>query len=70
MLHRYLSNDHVGVGIEGHRVSGDTAGSWFQNRRFRSREVGGATVEQLITRPSMNLWLTALSALLNPPQPV
>ena len=25
----------------GHRSSGDTAGSWFQNRRFRSRRVGG-----------------------------
>ena len=26
-----------------HRVSGDTAGSWLWNRRFRSRKVGGAT---------------------------
>ena len=36
-----LSNDDVGAGVEGHRISGDTAGSWFQNRRFRSRKVGG-----------------------------
>ena len=28
-------------GGKGHRVSGDTAESWFQNRRFRSRKVGG-----------------------------
>ena len=27
--------------------SGDTTGVWFQNRRFRSRKVGGATVERL-----------------------
>ena len=35
-------------GGTGHRVSGDTAGrSWFRNRRFRYRNVGGATVEPL-----------------------
>ena len=30
-----------------HRISGDTPGSWFQNRRFRLRKSGGATVERL-----------------------
>ena len=30
-----LSNDDVGEGGgKGHRISGDTAGSWFPNRRF------------------------------------
>ena len=29
------SNDDVWVGCKGYRISGDTAGSWFQNRRFR-----------------------------------
>ena len=33
-------------GGKGHRVLGDTAGSWFQNQRFRRRKVGGATVER------------------------
>ena len=26
---------------KGHRISGDSAGSWFRNRRFRYRNVGG-----------------------------
>ena len=30
-----------GGGGKGRRVSGVTAGSWFQNRRFRERKVGG-----------------------------
>ena len=29
------SNDDVGEGVKGHRISGDTAGCWFQNQRFR-----------------------------------
>ena len=29
-----LSNDDVG-GSKGRRIPGDTAGSWFRNRRFR-----------------------------------
>ena len=33
---------------EGHRISGVTAGRWFQNRQFRYRKVGGAIVERLI----------------------
>ena len=35
-------------GGKGRRISGDTAWIWFQNRRFRYRTVGGATVERLI----------------------
>ena len=30
-----------------HRISGDTVGSWFLNRRFRYRQVGEAAVERL-----------------------
>ena len=29
------------------QFTGETASSWFQNRRFRERKVGGATVERL-----------------------
>ena len=43
-----LSNDDVGGG-KGHRISGHTAWSWFQNRRFPQRNVGGATVVRLGT---------------------
>ena len=35
-----------------HRISGDTAGSWFQNQRFRSTKVREATVERLRRAPS------------------
>ena len=31
----------------GSRISGGTAGSWFQNRRFRRRKGGGVFVERL-----------------------
>ena len=34
-------------GGEGHRVSGDTAGSRFQNRPFRGTKVEGANVGRL-----------------------
>ena len=43
-----LSNDDVGGGLKGHRISGHTAWSWFQNRRFRKRNVGGAIVERVV----------------------
>ena len=39
-----LLTDDVGGG-KGHRISADTAVVWFQNRPFRKREIGGATVE-------------------------
>ena len=29
-----LSDDDVGAASKGHSISGDTAGSWFRNRRF------------------------------------
>ena len=35
-----LSNDDVRL-AKGNRVSGDTTESWFQNRRFRQRNVLG-----------------------------
>ena len=35
IVRKGLSNDDVGEGFEGQRISGDTAGSWSQNRRFR-----------------------------------
>ena len=38
-----LSNDDVGAARDKIISGGDTAGSWFRNRRFRSREVEGAT---------------------------
>ena len=44
-----LSIDDVGEGVEGHRISGDTLGSWFRNRRSCSRKVGRATVERLVS---------------------
>ena len=47
LVGRGLSNDDVGEGGKGRRISADTAGSWFQNRQFRQRNVGGATVERL-----------------------
>ena len=34
--------------------SGDTAGSWFQNRRFRSRKVGGGY--RRTTLPTNKCW--------------
>ena len=39
-VYKGLSNDDVGV-ARGTVFSGDTAGSWSQNRRFRSTIVGG-----------------------------
>ena len=39
-------------GVEGHRISGDTTGSWLRNRRFRSRKAGGATVVRLTCQPT------------------
>ena len=44
---------------EGHRISGLTAGRWFQDRRFRYRNVGGAIVERL----NVPLWEHQSSAL-------
>ena len=41
-----LSIDDVGEGVEGHRISRDTTGSRFWNRRFRSRKVGEATAKR------------------------
>ena len=38
------SNDRRPRGVDGHRISGDPTESWFGNRRFRKRNVGGATV--------------------------
>ena len=35
LVSKGLLDDDVGEGVEGHRISGGTAGSWFQNRRFR-----------------------------------
>ena len=45
-----LTNDDVRGG-KGHRILGNAAGSWFQNRRFRSRNVGRGTVERLLGAP-------------------
>ena len=42
-----LSNGDVGV-ARATVFSSDTAGSWFQNQRFRSRKVVGAAVEGLV----------------------
>ena len=36
---------------KGHRMSGDKAGSWFQNRRFRQRNFWGSTAERLVIGP-------------------
>ena len=49
-----LSTDHVGV-EKLHRISGDTAVGWFQNRRFRKKERkvggGGATYRRMSQKP-------------------
>ena len=42
-----LSDDGIEVARGTDRILGDTAGSWFQNRRFRPRGIKGATVESL-----------------------
>ena len=42
-----LSIERCRRGGRGHRILGDTAGSWSQNRRFRKRKAGGAAVEGL-----------------------
>ena len=58
-------NDRRRRGVDGHRVSGDTAGSWFENRRFRSRKVGGATAERLPPLPPSPLRHTRVPSFLS-----
>lgn len=41
LIWKGLSNDILSGWQGVHRIIGDTAGSWFENRRFRSTKVGG-----------------------------
>ena len=50
-------------GGQGHRISGDTAKSWFRNQRFRESIVGGATIEPL---SATNISITAPDFLVSP----
>ena len=53
-----LSNDGVGAG-KGHRISGDTAGNRFQDRRFHlGRKVwgGGLRMVERLLLPDQTAW--------------
>ena len=48
-------------GGKGHRISGDTAGIWFQNRRFRSRKLGGWQQNDSFTGHDPNRFLRVMT---------